>query len=188
LPEGSSATNVRPPATPTWISVVGNCIEVPRAPAIASIGMTAPLVWSWITGFAPPSCLMEYSVPLNCRALMVETTCSVSELYSTSCWLMGSATRTLPSETSKRCARTPAPANTGIATAEITTKITTSFGSFTLRLCRAKVLRMRWARPERDASVAAGTSPEVTSITKSSSTPTLPWMPVHSRIGQTPTQ
>jgi hypothetical protein len=32
---------------------------------------------------------------------------------------------------------------------------------------------MSWARPERDASVAAGTSPEVTSITKSSSIPTL---------------
>jgi hypothetical protein len=163
FPEESSATNVLAPATPTWISVVGNCIEAPRALAMASMGMTAPLVWSCTTGFAPPSCLMAYSVPLNWRALMVETTCSVSELYSTSCWLIGSATRTLPSETSSRWARTPAPASTGIATAEITTKIATSFGSFTLRLWRAKVLRMRLARPVRDASVAAGTSPELTS-------------------------
>lgn len=165
FPEGSSATNVRLPATPTWISVVGNCIEVPRALVMASMGMTAPLVWSWTTGFAPPSCLMAYSVPLNWRALMVETTCSVSELYSTSCWFIGSATTTLPSDTSKRCARTPAPANTGIATLEMTTKTAMTFGSFTLRLCRTRVSRMRLARPDRDASVAAGTSPEFTLTT-----------------------
>jgi hypothetical protein len=58
LPDGSSATKVRLPATPTWISVVGNCIDVPSAPAIESMATTAPLVWSWMTGFAPPSCLM----------------------------------------------------------------------------------------------------------------------------------
>jgi hypothetical protein len=46
LPEGSSATKVREPATPTWISVVGKLIEVPSAPAMESMLMTAPLVWS----------------------------------------------------------------------------------------------------------------------------------------------
>jgi hypothetical protein len=65
LPDGSSATNVRLPATPTWILVVGNCIETPSAPATLSMGSTAPFVWSCTTGFAPPSCLIEYSVPLN---------------------------------------------------------------------------------------------------------------------------
>jgi hypothetical protein len=59
LPEGSSATNVRLPATPTWMSVVGNCTEVPSAPTMESIATTAPFVSSCTTGFPPPSCLTE---------------------------------------------------------------------------------------------------------------------------------
>ena len=102
LPEGSSATKLRSPATPTRMSVVGKVIAPPSAPAIGSTGSTAPLVSSWTTGLPPLFCFTENAALPSWRALMVETTCSVRELYSTSCWLTGSATSTLPSVTSKR--------------------------------------------------------------------------------------
>ena len=167
LPEGSSATKLRSPATPTRISVVAKRVVVPSAPAIASTAITAPFVSSWTTGLPPPFCFTENVASPNWRALMVETTCSVKELYSTSCWLTRSATSTFPSVTSKRWARTPAPASTGMATV-VRIRITAmSFGSLTLTARRAKVLRRSCALPNSEASVAAGTSPEVTLFTNS---------------------
>jgi hypothetical protein len=167
LPEGSSATKLRSPATPTRMSVVGKVIAVPSAPAIGSTGSTEPLVSSWTTGLPPPSCFTENAASPSWRALMVETTCSVSELYSTSCWLIGSATSTLPSVTSRRWARTPAPASTGMATLVSTKAMAMNFGSLTFTLRRANVWRSCCAFPNSEASVAAGTSPEVTLSTNS---------------------
>lgn len=46
LPEGSSATKLRSPATPTRSSVVGKRMAAPSAPAMGSMGRTAPLVSS----------------------------------------------------------------------------------------------------------------------------------------------
>jgi hypothetical protein len=57
LPEGSSATKLRSPATPTRMSVVGKRIAVPSTPAIGSTGSTAPLVSSWTTGLPRRSAL-----------------------------------------------------------------------------------------------------------------------------------